>query len=224
MAWPKWQTYAGETQLLTVSGPYQPKPYMRGESWGPAQALQVEASQFQCILSVVLYIKWLPLKMVGFLVLCTSAANGGFWLSFYRKCSQEKKKRGMDVVKNLNIKSKHLVRKWKSKQPHFHWKHVEFPCGSPLLWLICWCSCYSHLALKHFPTFSGEGIHPTVLYGSILKWDESFLSVFTVDLKGTYATGFPWKSPWWKQVKLRGKSFTVVFAIILMRLQLHFLK
>lgn len=204
-----------------VSGPCQPKPYMRGESLGPAWALLVEAAQFQRILSVVLCIKWLPPKVVGFLLLCTSAVNGGFCHSI--GSVHRKKKRGMHVVKNLNIKSKHLVRKWKSKQPHFHWRHVEFPCGSPLLWLICWCSCYSHLALKHFPTFSGEGIRPTALYGSILKQDESFLSVFTVDLKGTYATGFPWKSPWWRQVKLRGKSFTVVFAIILMRLGLHFL-
>lgn len=48
------------------------------------------------------------------------------------------------------------------------------------------------------------------------------LSVFTVDLKGAYATGFPCKSPRCRQGKLRGIRLTVVSAIILGSLRLLF--
>lgn len=41
-------------------------------------------------------------------------------------------------------------------------------------------------------------------------------------LEGRLRNRFPWKSPCWRQVKLQGKNFTVVFAIISMRLGLQF--
>lgn len=134
----------------------------------------------------------------------------------------EKRRGEMHVIKNLNINSKLFSREVKIQTASFPLETCWVSMWFPTCVTHCWCLCYSHLALKQFSTFSGEEIHPTALYGSILEWDESFLSVFTVDLKGTYATGLPWKSPCWRQVKLRGKSFTVVFAIILVRLELQF--
>lgn len=143
------------------------------------------------------------------------------WEVFTEK-KKEKRREEMHVITNLNIKSKLFSMEVKIQTASFPLETSWVSTWFPTCTTHCWCLCYSHLASKQFPTFSGEGIHPTALYRSILEWDESFVSVFTADLKGTYATGFPWKSPCRKQVKLRGKNVTVVFAIILMRLGLQF--
>lgn len=146
-------------------------------------------------------------------LLCSSSMNEGFWLWFSlgSVCRKKKVKGEVHVMKNLNINSKLFSREVKIQTASFPLETCWVSMWFPACVTHCCCLCYSHLALKPFPTFSGEGIHPTVLYRSILEWDESFLSVFTADLKGTYATAFSWKSPRWRQVKLRGKSFAVVF-------------
>lgn len=68
--------------------------------------------------------------------------KGGFWLWMsmggVNRKKKEKRSWEMHLTKNLNRNLNFLVGKWKSKLPlpHFHWRHVEFPCGSSLAWLI----------------------------------------------------------------------------------------
>lgn len=129
----------------------------------------------------------------------------------------------MYLTKNLNRNLNFLVGKWKSKLPlpHFHWRHVEFPCGSSLAWLIAGVYVIPIWLWKGSPPSQvKDSSHSPLQIHIGVRWIIS--ACFQCWLEGHLRNRFPWKSPCWRQVKLQWKNFTVVFAIISMRLGLQF--
>lgn len=130
----------------------------------------------------------------------------------------------MHVIKNLNINSKLFSKE--VKNPNF-----LISLGDKLCFHVVPCSCDSSLIFV-IPTLLWNCSSPSQVKGSIPQsftapyWSEMNhspkLSVFAVDLKGAYATGFPCKSPCCRQGKLRGIRLTVVSAIVLGSLGLLF--